>query len=78
MSLGIQLTETRNCLHCGGHVSTDFRRVYGDDDQRAHRCPDCDSWVRLQEGSAAGNDVPTPDPETALGRHGGDPAGWSL
>ncbi|SNZ06436.1 hypothetical protein SAMN06269185_1170 [Natronoarchaeum philippinense] len=67
-----------DCLHCEAHVSSDFRRVYGDADDRAHRCPRCDTWVRLQEGSGAGLDVPTPDPETSLGRHGGDSAeGWS-
>ncbi|WP_449271874.1 DUF7563 family protein [Halostella pelagica] len=48
--------------------------MYGDSDDRAHRCSECDTWVRLTEWSAAGLDVPTPDPEQALGRHGSDPA----
>ncbi|WP_121822930.1 DUF7563 family protein [Halostella salina] len=62
------------CAHCDAHVSDGFRRVYGDSDDRAHRCPSCDSWRRLTEGSAAGLDVETPDPEQAPGRHGGEVA----
>ena len=60
----------RHCLHCGAHVSRDFRRVYGDSDDLAHRCRECDSFVRLSEGSAAGLEVGTNDPETSPGRHG--------
>ena len=61
------------CLSCDSHVPTDFRRVHGDEDGRAHRCPECDSWVRICEGSAAGKDVPTPDPRTHPARNGGEP-----
>lgn len=75
MSVG---TETCTCRHCGEHVSADFRRVYGDGEDRVHRCPDCDTWIRLCEGSAADLDVPTPDAEISPGRHGGEPARWSL
>ena len=60
----------RSCLHYGAHVSRDFRRVYSDSDDRAHRCRECDSFVRLTEGSAAGLDANTNDPETSPGRHG--------
>ncbi|WP_425541897.1 DUF7563 family protein [Natronoarchaeum mannanilyticum] len=71
-------SRSTDCLNCEAHVSGDFRRVYGDADDQAHRCPQCDTWVRLFEGSAAGLDVRTPDPETSPGRHGNDPAeGWS-
>lgn len=31
----------RSCRHCGGHVSKRFARVYGDRDNRVHRCPQC-------------------------------------
>jgi len=55
--------ERRHCLECDAQVCRDFRRVYGDRDDRAHRCPECDTWVRLCEGSAAGKDVPMPDPK---------------
>ncbi|ELZ92975.1 hypothetical protein C440_12679 [Haloferax mucosum ATCC BAA-1512] len=70
-------SESGRCLYCGSHVSLDFRRVYGDDDDRAHRCFECDTLVRLQRGSAGGLDVPIPDPWIAPGRHGGDPERWS-
>lgn len=69
--------QPRTCEYCGSHVTQNFRRVYGDSDGRAHRCRECDTAVRLQQGSAAGRNVPTPDPQTAPGRHGGEPARWS-
>jgi formate dehydrogenase maturation protein FdhE len=62
-----------NCLHCEAHVPSDFRRVHGDGDDRAHRCPECDSWSRIFDGSAAGKDVSTPDPETSPARNAGEP-----
>lgn len=65
--------DTSTCLHCDAHVTPRFGRVFGDDRDRAHRCPECDSHRRLSRGSAAGVDVPIPDPETAAGRHGGEP-----
>jgi hypothetical protein len=46
--------EKSECLHCGSHVSKDFRRVYGDQENRAHRCLACDTIERLSSGSAAG------------------------
>ncbi|MDR5674373.1 Zinc finger protein [Halalkaliarchaeum sp. AArc-CO] len=69
-------TGRRRCLECGAHVPTDFRRVYGDERDRAHRCPQCDTWVRLFEGSAAGKSVSTPDAREAPGRHGPSEARW--
>jgi hypothetical protein len=72
MMLG-EPAESHRCLYCGAHVPVNFRRVYGDDDDRAHRCSDCDTYSRLARGSAAGRDPPH-DPETNPGRHGSDPA----
>ncbi|RKD94741.1 hypothetical protein ATJ93_1583 [Halopiger aswanensis] len=65
-------TSRSTCLHCGSFVTDRFRRVYGDDADRAHRCSECDSYPRLSRGSAAGKEVEIPDPETSPGRHGGD------
>lgn len=66
-------TETEStCLHCESFVTDRFARVFGDDQDRAHRCPECDSYRRLTRGSAAGKDVDVPDPETSPGRHGGE------
>ncbi|WP_081443458.1 DUF7563 family protein [Haloterrigena turkmenica] len=60
------------CEHCGAYVSDQFCRVYGDNSDRVHRCPECDTYCRLTRGSAAGIDVAIPDPETSPGRHGGE------
>lgn len=73
VSLG-RSANRRRCDHCGSHVDGRFRRLYGDEARRAHRCPDCDSWPRLVEGSAAGDDVAIPDPEEHPERAG---ARWS-
>nr|WP_244605226.1 hypothetical protein [Halorussus halobius] len=59
--------------HCGTFVTDEFRRVFGDDHDRAHRCSECDTCARLSHGSAVGVDVEIPDPETSPGRHGGEP-----
>lgn len=40
-------SSARTCANCGAHVSQTFGRVYGDDNDRAHRCPACDSIARL-------------------------------
>ena len=72
--LGLEASEQTRCLHCGSHVSRDFRRVYGDEENRVHRCSECDTWHRIWKGSAAGRDVDVPDPEQSPGRHGGEPA----
>ncbi|RQG87046.1 hypothetical protein EA462_15515 [Natrarchaeobius halalkaliphilus] len=65
--------ETSTGRHCGAHVTNQFARVFGDDRDRAHRCGECDTYCRLSRGSAAGLEVPIPDPETSPGRHGDVP-----
>ncbi|UHQ98913.1 hypothetical protein HYG81_24435 (plasmid) [Natrinema zhouii] len=64
--------DNSTCNHWGAHIIDRFRRVFGDDDDRAHRCGDCDTYTRLSRGSAAGVDVSNLDPETSPGRHGGE------
>ncbi|WP_117370030.1 DUF7563 family protein [Natrarchaeobaculum sulfurireducens] len=71
-SLRGQVSKT-TCQHCGAHVTDQFARVFGDDHDHAHRCGECDTYARLSRGSAAGLEVPIPDPETSPGRHGGEP-----
>lgn len=73
MDLRVEPDESGVCLECGSHLPPRFGRVHGDDDDRAHRCPECDSWVRICEGSAAGKDVDTPDPQTSPARNAGEP-----
>ncbi|WP_143823920.1 DUF7563 family protein [Natronorubrum thiooxidans] len=71
IAFGAHATDS-SCRHCGAHVSDRFSRVFGDDDDRAHRCSECDTYARLSRGSAAGVGVSIPDPETSPGRHGGE------
>ncbi|WP_083912467.1 DUF7563 family protein [Natronolimnohabitans innermongolicus] len=51
--------ETRNprrCQNCGAHVSSEFRRIHGDDRGLAHRCPQCEEYHSLPR-TAAGLDA---------------------
>jgi hypothetical protein len=66
-----------SCRHCGTQVSTDFRRVYGDNHDQAHRCPNCDTFLRLSRGSGSGRDVDFPDPQESPGRQGNVPGRWT-
>lgn len=59
------------CTFCGAHVSDDFRRVFGDEDNVAHRCLTCDSRFRVQKGSATGKEVDHPDPQNDPNRNRG-------
>lgn len=63
------------CRHCGRHVSERFAAVFGDRDDRVHRCQDCDSMPRIVRGSAAGATVDSRvDPEDEPSRARGDVA----
>lgn len=42
------------CKNCGGFVTRDFARVFGDADHTVHACPDCDSIRKIIRGSGAG------------------------
>lgn len=63
------------CLHCDGHVSERFQSVFGDDDDRAHRCLGCDCFRRVSSGSAAGVNVDLPDPDDHPNRNRGQRVG---
>ncbi|WP_435143664.1 DUF7563 family protein [Halobaculum sp. P14] len=62
---------SRTCRHCGVHVTRRFCRVFGDDNDIAHRCPACDTRGRIIAGSAAGKDVDKVDPQTDSNRNRG-------
>ena len=64
--------ESTTCRHCESFVTDRFSRVYGDNSDRVHRCPECDTYRRLTRGSAAGKTLSIPDPEIAEGHHGGE------
>lgn len=44
------------CQNCGGHVTTDFIRVFGVDGE-AHSCPECSTYSNLKEGAGARGDA---------------------
>lgn len=48
----------RECQFCGSSVTRDFRRVFGNKNNVAERCLECDTAARVYRGSAAGRDVP--------------------
>jgi hypothetical protein len=52
----------RTCQNCVSHVTRKFRRIFGDRENVAHQCYDCDSNTRLYQGRAAGKDVERADP----------------
>jgi len=45
------------CLDCGGHVTEQFARVFGDRDDVIHGCPECSTFAELQRGGAAGRQL---------------------
>jgi len=56
------------CQFCGTEVTRQFRQVFGDREDVAHRCIQCDSMTRINKGSAAGKDIDHPDPKDEPGR----------
>ncbi|WIV68444.1 DUF7563 family protein [Natrialbaceae archaeon AArc-T1-2] len=63
-------SRANRCLTCGSHVTPEFRRGFGDADDRAQRCTECDNYGRLANGSAAGLDVGSVDPLDSPDRFG--------
>lgn len=44
------------CENCGGHLTPDFVRVYGDEDGDVHRCPNCSTMRERLAGKATDPD----------------------
>lgn len=42
----------RQCRNCGNHVSVNFSRVFGDNQDRVDRCPSCTNVTDLLDGGA--------------------------
>lgn len=42
----------RTCGNCGSHVSSDFVRVFADNDGELHACPACANGSQLRNGAA--------------------------
>jgi hypothetical protein len=51
----------KTCLYCDGKVSPAYARVYGDNNNKVHRCPSCigsdGGKALLKRGAAAGRDI---------------------
>lgn len=43
------------CQNCGAFVTTQFARVFGDNEDKVHGCFDCMSATRVKNGHANGN-----------------------
>ena len=43
----------RSCQNCGSHVTEQFARVFGTNDDAVHGCPDCSTGRELYEGHGA-------------------------
>lgn len=49
----MRTATTVECQNCGGMVSDDFARVFGDNDDVVHGCPECSrSWGRSERRTA--------------------------
>jgi hypothetical protein len=44
------------CSRCGGHVTEQFARVFGNNDDEVEGCTDCTPASDLMDGDAAGLD----------------------
>lgn len=58
------------CQRCGSHVSEDFERVFGDNNDEVHGCPDCRRQIDMFEGAGANPDF-DPRVENENQRKGG-------
>lgn len=51
--VGVASGLGRRCRNCGTHVTPDFARVFGDNQDRVYRCHECADGVELFVGAAA-------------------------
>ncbi|MFB6068426.1 MAG: hypothetical protein ABEJ90_00685 [Halobacterium sp.] len=45
------------CHNCGSHVTVQFARVFGDNDDSVHNCIDCATNAELDQNPDAGQTV---------------------
>lgn len=48
--------QANTCEGCGEHVTTDFARVFGDNDDRVHACHNCVDQNEILRGAAGDPD----------------------
>ncbi|MFC3476466.1 DUF7563 family protein [Halobacterium litoreum] len=46
------------CRNCDSHVTLQFARVFGDNEDRVHSCIDCVPNAELDDGAASVSDEP--------------------
>lgn len=44
------------CRNCESHVTVQFARVFGDNDDRVHNCIDCVPNAELDDGAASNSE----------------------
>lgn len=45
--------EPNRCRRCGSHVSSTFRRTFGDETETVYGCPQCATYRELKDDGAA-------------------------
>lgn len=48
--------DKTNCRGCGSHVTANYRRALGDEEDVAHACPNCESNANIYDGAASNPD----------------------
>lgn len=48
------MISNHECQNCGGSVTDDFARVFGDDNDVVHSCLECETATAVKNGTAAG------------------------
>lgn len=48
---------TAECQECGGSISKQFARVFGDPDDKLHGCPECRTFSEFKEEAGAGAEI---------------------
>jgi hypothetical protein len=46
---------TTRCRNCGAYATSQFAKVFGDNDDEIHRCIECSTLRNLQQGAATQN-----------------------
>lgn len=65
-------TPDRECRNCGARVSARFARVYGDNQNKVHRCQDCTDVMADLKYLANGRERPHMVDGANRERFGGD------
>ena len=48
-----RISYQQACTRCGAFVTSAFARVFGDNDDRVHGCPECLQSRDLEDGGSA-------------------------